>query len=427
VAELTNLKKKTPRTEELERELNLKQLQINRLLTITQAINDNVKASGLFNMYSSFLGWEMGVKKMALFYKREDRWVCAASLGISQDLLALDIAELLPKFTRTNNLAGVEHPLFREFDVVVPVRHKDTPIAFAFIGGFAEEDDLYNKVQFITTITNIIAVAIENKRLFKKQLEQERLKHEMELAIEMQRQLVPKSLPQCESYELSSIYQPHLGVGGDYFDVIQFDDGKVIFCIGDISGKGVAAALLMANFQANFHTLIRKRMPLDQFVREINEALVRTTKGERFVTLFVAEYDTQSGALHYINAGHHPPFLVSGETVKKLDRGCTLLGMFPELPQVEVGSVIIGCDSFILTYTDGLTDLQNENEDYFSDDMVQYFVQKHQKLAAREFNQLLLRYLEDFKGSQSYSDDFTVLACKIFQPAHPRHAESATA
>ena len=81
----------------------------------------------------------------------------------------------------------------------------------------------------------------------------------MELASEIQHMLIPKVLPTKSCYELASIYKPHYGVGGDYFDFIEFDDGKIVFCVGDISGKGVAAALLMANFQANFHTLINKR------------------------------------------------------------------------------------------------------------------------------------------------------------------------
>ena len=113
--------------------------------------------------------------------------------------------------------------------------------------------------------------------MFKQQIEQERLRKEMQIAKKMQLQLVPSELHRCEKYELSSIYRPHNSVGGDYYDYIEFPGEKFVFCIGDITGKGAAAALLMANFQANFHTLIRKRDPLDQFVREINDALARAT------------------------------------------------------------------------------------------------------------------------------------------------------
>ena len=370
----SELRKGLSNIEALERELNLKQLQINRLLNITQAINNNVSADGLFNMYKSFLSWEIGVKKMALYVRDEDDWACASSIGIKEDLLKLDVSSHFEKYTRLNNVEDAEHPLFKQFDVAIPVRHKENPIAYVFIGGFSEEEDMYNKVQFITTITNIIAVAIENKRLFKRQLEQERLKREMELASEMQRMLIPTNMPSKPGYELASIYKPHYGVGGDYFDFIEFDDGKIVFCVGDISGKGVAAALLMANFQANFHTLINKRTALDAFIRDLNTSVNLITQGERFITFFIAEYDTEKQALRYVNAGHNPPVLVNDGEMHLLNKGCTILGSFPELPEIEVGCVPLEGEAIVLSFTDGLTDLQNEKGDYLNEEMLYSFV-----------------------------------------------------
>ncbi len=416
----SELRKELSNVEALERELNLKQLQINRLLNITQAINNNVSADGLFNMYKSFLSWEIGVKKMALFVREEDVWACAASIGIDESLLQSDIAPQLEKYTRLNNVEDNEHPLIREFDVVIPVRHKDRPIAYVFIGGFSEDEDMYNKVQFITTITNIIAVAIENKRLFKRQLEQERLKREMELASEMQRMLIPTQLPSKPRYELASIYKPHYGVGGDYFDFIEFDDGKIVFCVGDISGKGIAAALLMANFQANFHTLINKRAALDSFIHDLNTSVNLITQGERFITFIIAEYDMNQQALRYVNAGHNPPVLVKDGEVILLNKGCTILGSFPELPEVEVGCIPIDGEAMILSFTDGLTDLQNEKEEYLNENMLYHFVRENYKMSASTFNKRLMEYIENFKDGQNYPDDFTVLTCKIFTPEHDK-------
>ncbi|MCP3931833.1 MAG: PP2C family protein-serine/threonine phosphatase [Bacteroidetes bacterium] len=412
----SEIKKSLSKIEALERELNLKQLQINRLLNITQATNNNVSASGLFEMYNSFLSWEIGVKKMALYVREEEKWICATSIGISDRLLQMDISRRFGNYTRLDNLENTDHPLINEFDVVIPVRHKELPIAYVFIGGFGEEEDMYNKVQFITTITNVIAVAIENKRLFNRQLEQERLKREMELASEMQHMLIPSTLPSNEHYEFASIYKPHLGVGGDYFDFIEFDDGKITFCVGDISGKGVAAALLMANFQANFHTLINKRSPLEEFVRDLNLSINRITNGDRFITFFVAEYDTNSRILKYINAGHNPPVLVKSGIAYLLDKGCTILGSFQELPKIEIGEIPIKGEAMILTYTDGLTDIKNEEGDYLKEKTIQEFVRKNYRMSVVQFNRLLMEHTESFRGNQIYPDDFTVLTCKIFPP-----------
>jgi len=410
----SELKKGLSNIEALERELNLKQLQINRLLNITQAINNNVSADGLYKMYNSFLSWEIGVKKMALYVLDEGEWSCASSIGLKDELLSIDITDKFEKYTRLNNVEDNSNPLIEQFDVVIPVRHKEQSIAYVFIGGFSEEDDMYNKVQFITTITNIISVAIENKRLFKRQIEQERLRREMELASEMQQMLIPEQLPVKDFYELASIYKPRYGVGGDYFDFIEFDNGKIVFCVGDISGKGIAAALLMANFQANFHTLINKREAIDTFIHDLNQSVNLITRGERFITFFIAEYDTKSHCLRYVNAGHNPPVVVNEGVLHLLNKGCTILGSFPELPEVEVGELVLEGEAMILSFTDGLTDLQNEQGDYLSEDKVYQLVRKHYKCSASDFNKKLMESLERFKGDEVYPDDFTVLTCKIF-------------
>ncbi|MBL7798689.1 MAG: SpoIIE family protein phosphatase [Saprospiraceae bacterium] len=414
--ELQEIKRTLSRIEKLEREVNLKQLQINSLLAITQAINENVSADGLFNMYNSFLRWEIGIRKMALFFKETGKWECVTSLGVEDQLLQYDINLELPSFRSTRGLENSEHPFVREFDLVVPVMHKDEPIAYAFIGGFMDEDDVYNKVQFVTTITNVIAVAIENKRLFKTQLRQEVLNREVELAAEIQRTLVPSRLPSGSSYQLSSIYKPHFAVGGDYYDVVEFPDGTIIFCIADITGKGVAAALLMANFQANLRALVTRCQTLEEIVQEMNAAVFRVTQGDRFITLFLARYDVDSRTLHYVNAGHTPPLLIgtNGEVVP-LKNGCTVLGWMPELPFLEIGGVCLTNEATLFTYTDGLTDVRNDAGEDFSEDKLITFLQKHVQLGAKDLNTRLLEHVEMFRGHQPFPDDITVLTCKVFK------------
>ena len=207
MAKLSKLRSEMSKMESLERELHLKQLQINRLLNITQAINSNVSDQGLYDMYNSFLSWEMGINKMALYIQSDKVWKCISYIGIPKKMTEIDITEKLKKYDRLKMLEGNEtHELIKEFDVVIPVLHKERPIAYTFIGGFEEDEDRYNKVQFITTITNIIAVAIENKRLFKQQIEQEIINREMELAGEMQQLLIPDILPDNKYYQLDSIY-----------------------------------------------------------------------------------------------------------------------------------------------------------------------------------------------------------------------------
>jgi sigma-B regulation protein RsbU (phosphoserine phosphatase) len=282
------------------------------------------------------------------------------------------------------------------------------------IGKFTEEDDMYERVQIITTITNVIAVAIENKRLFKRQIEQERLEADLELGAQVQSLLIPDNLPTTDQYELSAIYQPMMGVGGDYYDYIEFKDGKLVFCIGDFSCKGVSAALLMANFQANFHTLIRKRMDLKEFFTEINDSVFRITGGDRFVTFFVAEYDLKTGVLQYVNAGHPPAVLVTEDGITLLTTGTMVLGSFPDLPMLEMGTVNIPDQALIVTYTDGLTDLQSPAGEYFEEDILYDFARRQYGHSANSFNRALKNKLEDFRGNTGFPDDLTILSCRVF-------------
>ncbi|PPK85437.1 sigma-B regulation protein RsbU (phosphoserine phosphatase) [Neolewinella xylanilytica] len=407
------------RVNRLERELHLRQLQVRRLLQMTQAINNNVSAEDLFQMYRAFLRQELGVNEMALFVRENDRdeeWRLAISLGLDNVELpeGTDYSQELMDLKRAVNIDEPDHPLFRHFEHVVPVLHKERPIAFILIGSFSDEDDMYERVQIITTISNVIAVAIENKRLFRRQLEQERLEADLDLGAKVQHMLIPKDLPANDFYELSAIYRPKLGVGGDYFDFREFTDGKLVFCIGDFTGKGVSAALLMANFQANFHTLIRKRTDLHDFVAEINESVYRITNGERFVTFFVAEYDRVAHQLRYVNAGHPPAVLVSENSFQLLDKGTTVLGSIETLPMLEVGVVDLPPQALIVTYTDGLTDLQSVAGEMFEEEILHQFARRQYYRSAQVFNENLLARLEDFRQEMSYPDDLTILTCRIF-------------
>ena len=171
----------------LEKSLHLKQMQISGLLAITKGIGMNHPAADLFSEYKSFLDWVLGVKSMLLFVRENDKWELVSSLRVPEVLQNVNIVDKFSSYLELQKMEGDDHPLVKYFDVAIPFNHKDEKIAHIFVGGFlSEDDDIFDKVQIITAITQIIAVAIENKRLFKSQIDKERLNHEMELAAEVQ-------------------------------------------------------------------------------------------------------------------------------------------------------------------------------------------------------------------------------------------------
>jgi sigma-B regulation protein RsbU (phosphoserine phosphatase) len=399
--------------EKLEKDISLKQLQIRSLLTITQAINDNVSQHGLFDMYRSFLSWEMGIERMALLVYSDGGWYCACDIN-SANIDVDAVMTVLKVHKRLHTIKLEDDRIIQDFNIIIPVMHKDYAIAYSLIGGIKEKEDLYNKIQFITTITNIISVAIENKRLFKRQLEQQKLERELEVAQEVQSLLIPKDLTNHKQVELAKIYKPHLNIGGDYIDYIRYDENRFALCIADISGKGVAAALLMANFQAIIQSLIFQYRDLETFVFALNQAVFRITRGDRFITFFVCEIDAAKKTMRYVNAGHFPPILMSQEgAVQRLDKGSTVIGAFDKLPKIQEGHIVLGKGDILLCYTDGIGELKNEQGELFEEKVMVRFLEDNKHKSAASISQGLEMAVNDFANEVDFLDDIAVLLCKL--------------
>jgi sigma-B regulation protein RsbU (phosphoserine phosphatase) len=219
-------------------------------------------------------------------------------------------------------------------------------------------------LNFIQTLSSIIIVAVENIRLVKENLRQEVMKKELELAAKMQMMLIPdlSHMKQNPNLIVNGFYFPHYDVGGDYYDCINLSATKTGFCIADVSGKGIAAALLMSNFQANFRALFTSEIDLEELVRKLNSIVTITAAGEKFITFFVARYDHVTRVLEYVNAAHNPPVFydtVTGE-ITHFTASCVGLGMLDEIPVVRKSEIAIKNYSKIVCYTDGLSELKDE-------------------------------------------------------------------
>lgn len=408
-----------PQIERLEQELHSKQMQLNCLMRITQAINANMPARELFEMYSQFLQTELGVRRLAMLFRDAEGWVCRKAINYRPteiDKLAAILVQKYKDFSRVGELCDER---LKPFELIIPVFHKDDPLAYILVGNMEKTDDAYDRFKFMITITNVVAVAIENKRLFNRQIEQETYKKELELAKNVQKMLIPSELPDDPHVELSTIYRPHSNIGGDYFDYMRLDDGSFTICLADVSGKGVPAALLMANFQATLRSAIRIYEDLADLVQYVNKTIVDITKSERIITFFILKFDKEKRILRYVNAGHNPPIYINGNQQSLLTEGCTILGAVEHLDRIDVGEIDMGNrETLIMLYTDGLTDLRNGSGSYFDEDHIGSFAWEHRMETATSFNEKLLEALERFKGRQAYPDDIAVLTCKI-KPSMP--------
>lgn len=338
--------------------------KINLLLDVTQTINEDSTVEELMQEFEILLKEDLQVGKILVYTLADDTWKCILQSNVTEaQKEAIDIERDLKKITAIQSLGMDETSSIRGFDAVIPLRHKYHIMGYVLVGDSILGDGIsptLRNLKFIQVLSNLIIVAIENKKMQAKLLKQESLKQELAMASRIQSGLIPPDgmLLQTGHTRARSYYHPHFQVGGDYFDIMQLSPRTVGFCMADVSGKGVAAALLMSNFQAMVRVLFTATKSLKDLVLELNRRVCQNTKGEKFITLFIGRYNSLTGHLTYVNAGHLPPLLNRRGHVTELQSGSIGLGMLDELPGIDSGEVRIHKGDLLVTYTDGLVEIE---------------------------------------------------------------------
>ncbi len=402
-------------TNDLTVELQSKKLQLHWLLQISKAINYNFTTKQLLDVYEHVLHTQLKVDRLALLI-HEHQWKCALLYGTDKGFHDFDLEKILDELNHVHNLETEKELWIKSFDTIIPVFHKDQVLAYALVGGMKESviPKKNELIPFIQTITNLIVVAIENNSVSEEKIRQAGIKKELELAAQMQNMLFPVSLPVNDKYELHATYLPHQEVGGDYYDFIPVTEDEFVFCMADVSGKGIPAALLMSNFQANLHAYVMHNTSLTDLVKQLNANVFNSAKGEKFITFFIGRYNAAKRELQYVNAGHNPPFLLHDKVVYMLNEGSTGLGMFEELPFVKQGKVFIPENALLHCYTDGVIDVENDEGNEFGLERLKEFLTSRMSMESIEdLHRQLISRLFSYKQNRSYTDDITLLSCRF--------------
>lgn len=400
---------------------SLKRLQfcnfkLDYLLNITQSINENHSTQELLKRFENILRTDLNIGKVMVFNYKE-KWDCILVSGFDEKIAKkISVDRDLIYYKQITSLTTTLNPHLGYFDVIIPVFHHELPIAFVIIGDIDEErqgiSPTIKHLHFIQTLTNILVVAIENKRLFSEHVRQEAMRKELELASKMQSLLIPSpdSLPQNEKIDVAAYYLPHFEVGGDYYDFIQLNKNEYGFCVADVSGKGIAAAILMSNFQANVQALFSSKIPLPQLIHKLNDRVMQNANGEKFITLFIAKYNSSTQELKYISAGHNPSLFYNGKTkeLSFLELGCTGVGMFDEIPNINEGTINVEKGSKLICYTDGLVELENENQIEFGSRVMEEAIVKNESMES--IVDEIIEKVNDHKGNNTFFDDISLMA-----------------
>lgn len=231
---------------------------------------------------------------------------------------------------------------------------------------------------------------------------------------------MPKQIPQVEGFEIDGAWEPAREVGGDYFDVIRLSDSKLGICIADVVGKGVSAALLMANVQASVRAFATEGVSSADLCRRVNSVLCSTISTGKFVTLFYGVLDAERRILRYTNAGHLPPILLrAGGDAEELTNGGALLGVIPDWKYDDSLAELFRGDRLIL-FTDGITEAAMEDGEEFGAERLIASARKHAQKPGRELKSLLVGEAKQFCASQ-LRDDATliVISARASNPAEP--------
>ncbi len=287
---------------------------------------------------------------------------------------------------------------------VFGIVYADSPLAE---GRFTEDH-----LKVLTTLASVAAIRVQNARLMEQQMERVRLERELQVASEIQQRFQPASAPIVAGYELQGISFPCYEIGGDYYDFIQREDGRLIVALGDVSGKGPSAALLMSSLHAAVHAHSDTHSSLAKTIGAINRYLVDSTPANRFVTLFYAELDPKNGSLAFLNAGHNPPLIVhAGGTMEQLAAGGLPLGIMSNA-EFREGKTRLHPGDVLVIYSDGVSESVNPNGEEFGPTRLYETVARNLDASAAGIRDRIESALTKFCQGTPAADDITLVICK---------------
>ena len=314
----------------------------------------------------------------------------------------------------SGTLRAEEHAWLEDhrIELILPLSNGRQLVGLLALGGKVDEEHFRTEeVQILGTLANQLSLVLENLILLEENFEKRRLEEQLDLARQIQQGFLPQRIPQTPGLEMAATSLFSLEVAGDYYDVIR-EKNRTVIAVGDVSGKGAGAALIMANLQASLRALVHVQTDLGGMVSGINDIICQNTPSESYITFFVGEY-LSNGRMRYVNAGHNPPLLIRAKSAKveELHSGGLILGMLPNRPY-EVGTVSLRPGDILILFTDGVTEAMNDAEEEFGETRL---VETVQKMASKQIEEIVAEVRKQvilFSGADAFADDFTLLIAR---------------
>lgn len=403
---------------ELKHKLHQQEAKLSSLLEITNHLHHHFSLEKVAKSLNYLLKEQLNFEKFLIIY-HDVNWELLLNENTKSKVEISYILATCSRFKDITFISSSSDELLSEFNIVIPIYHEEDPIAYVLIGSIKNElsssNELQNTLQYIQTILNVIVMVIQNRRMVKMEIAQQAIKKEIEVASLLQNMLFPSDLPSNTKMDISAKYIQRHKIGGDYYDFIPLGEDNYALCIADVSGKGISAAMLMSNFQASVRTLFSyQHFELDFLIKELNKTVIRSSKGEKFITFFIATYNANTREFKYINAGHNYPLLTNGKKFELLKDGTVGLGMLEELPFIHVGKKILPVNTTLILYTDGVVELTNKEGEYFDIERLEKVVKNFYPLKMEDLNNIIFSKLNEWRDGEDLVDDTAIFSCRFF-------------
>jgi len=411
-------------TRQVNRKLDRKIQEMNTLFELGKEFGSLLDPEKLIRLLVFSLLGQVGVNRYLIALREgSDMRVAASRLdgSVPQSELFMNLAKLKgPVRVEDYIVKDSFDPRKRLSDaglhVIVPMQLQGENRGLILLGGKLSKESFTDlDLEFLSSLANLAIISLENARLFKEAIEKQKLEDELLIAREIQKGLLPSVLPTIPGIDIAATNISSRQVGGDYYDVIPIEGERFIIAIGDVSGKGPPAALLMANLQATIRALVPLNISLSELTGKVNSLLCPNTGGSKFVTFFWGVYDPKDRSLNFVNAGHNYPFLVrSGGKVDRLDVGGMILGiMEPPMPY-EQGTVTLASGDVLVLFTDGVSEAMDKNFVEYGEDRLEALISSHLASSADELVDLIHKDILLHAKGTSQSDDITMMIVKAF-------------
>ena len=406
--------------------------ELDRLRTLVEAsklINSSIEPEALFASILTVARNELHVDRGTLWFvddQKNEIWTKVAGELASQ--IRLPIGKGLAGTVAASGEPVILHDTYADprFDrsqdqktgyytrsmLCVPIRNREQKIVGVLqllnktVGAFGPRD-----LEFLNGISDHMAIAMENATLHMELLEKQRMEQELQLGREIQSRLLPQPPVDVRETQLAALSVPCYEVGGDYYDFIELPDGDIGLAIGDVSGKGVAAALIMSSVQAALRVAAPIEDDLARLVQRLNALIFRSARGRKYATFFFGRYTPSTGILRYVNAGHNPPFISTAAGLMELHSTGKPIGILPDSAYTEATAEMPPGATLFL-YTDGLNEAADPDEEEFGNERLRQLFAAERSNPARDIPTRVVASVTRFERGARAADDKTIVVMR---------------